>query len=389
MEIGGAETALIGLLQAMDYTKHDVDLFLHAHRGEMMQFIPKEVNVLPEIKEYAHIECPMKQAFLDGCWGVLYGRLKAKWLAKRYLRKIGVTESAAGLQYVADCVSPFLPSLHQYGEYDLAISFLSPHNYVIEKVKAKKKICWIHTDYTRIDVNTEMELPVWGAYDHIVSISPDVSRTFLQVFPSLKNKIVEMENIIPAMLVSKRAEEFDVSFEMPKNGTIVNMLSVGRIVYPKNYDNVPSICKHLVKYGLNVYWYIIGCGLDEPLVRKKIKEEGMEERVILLGKKTNPYPYIKACDVYVQPSRYEGKSITVREAQMLYKPVVVTNYPTASSQIIDGINGRIVPIDNEGCAQGLAEFIKNKELQKKITEYLKTHDHGNEREVYKICELIE
>ena len=140
MEIGGAEMALIGLLQALDYTKYDVDLFLHAHRGEMMQFIPKEVNLLPEIKEYAHIECPMKQALLDGCWGVLYGRLKAKWLTKRYLRKKGVTESAAGLQYVADCVSPFLPSLHQFGEYDLAISFLQPHNYVAEKINAKKKI---------------------------------------------------------------------------------------------------------------------------------------------------------------------------------------------------------------------------------------------------------
>ena len=217
MEIGGAEMALVGLLQALDYTKCDVDLFLHAHRGEMMQFIPKEVNLLPEIKEYAHIECPMKQALLDGCWGVLFGRLKAKWLTKRYLRKKGVTESAAGLQYVADCVSPFLPSLHQFGEYDLAVSFLQPHNYVAEKVRAKKKICWIHTDYTRIDINVEQELPVWNAYDHIISISPDVTKTFLQVFPSLSNKIVEMENILSPEFVRKRSEEFQVEFNENQN----------------------------------------------------------------------------------------------------------------------------------------------------------------------------
>ena len=432
MEIGGAEMALVGLLQALDYTKYDVDLFLHAHRGEMMQFIPKEVNLLPEIKEYAHIECPMKQALLDGCWGVLFGRLKAKWLTKRYLLKKGVTESAAGLQYVADCVSPFLPSLHQFGEYDLAISFLQPHNYVVEKVNAKKKICWIHTDYTRVDINVEQELPVWNACDHIISISPDVTKTFLQVFPSLSNKIVEMENILSPEFVRRRAEEYEINFNedefralkarlcakasknpnanddadnnfpltahrSPLNVNCVNLLSVGRFCEAKNYDNVPDICQRInmmlnenedENEKFSIRWYLIGYGGYEELIRQKIEEAGMQDYVIILGKRTNPYPYIKACDIYVQPSRYEGKSVTVREAQMLCKPVVVTNYPTAKSQIQDGIDGKIVPMDNEGCAQGLAEFIKNTELQKQITEYLRSHDYGNMGEVEKLYDLI-
>ena len=404
MEIGGAEMALIGLLQALDYTKYDVDLFLHAHRGEMMQFIPNEVNLLPEIKEYAHIECPMKQAMLDGCWGVLYGRLKAKWLTKRYLRKKDVTESAAGLQYVADCVSPFLPSLLKYGEYDLAISFLQPHNYVVEKVRAKKKICWIHTDYTRIDINVEQELPVWDAYDHIISISPDVTKTFLQIFPSLSNKIVEMENILSPEFLRKRSSELNVSAEMAKNNNTITLLSVGRFCEAKNYDNVPDICQRInsklkfqnssaVASGasgakLRVKWFLIGFGGDEELIRRKIVEAGMQDYVIILGKKSNPYPYIKACDIYVQPSRYEGKSVTVREAQMLCKPVVVTNYPTAKSQIQDGIDGKIVPMDNKGCAQGIAEFIMNTEMQKQITDYLEEHDYGNEAEVGELYDLI-
>lgn len=398
MEIGGAEMALVGLLQALDYTKYDVDLFLHAHRGEMMQFIPKEVNLLPEIKEYAHIECPMKQALLDGCWGVLYGRLKAKWLTRRYLRKKGVTESAAGLQYVADCVSPFLPSLHQFGEYDLAISFLNPHNYVVDKVRAKKKICWIHTDYTRIDISVDQELPVWNAYDHVISISSDVTKTFLQVFPSLSGKIVEMENILSPVFVRKRTElisENEVEKEIPQEEGVIRLLSVGRFCEAKNYDNVPDICQEInsklktQNSKLRIKWFLIGFGGDEELIRKKIEEAGMQDYVIILGKKSNPYPYIKACDIYVQPSRYEGKSVTVREAQMLCKPVVVTNYPTAKSQIQDGIDGRIVPMDNEGCAHGLADFIMNTELQKQITDYLKKHDYGNEAEVEKLYKIIE
>ena len=181
----------------------------------------------------------------------------------------------------------------------------------------------------------------------------------------------------------------------PLNVNYVNLLSVGRFCEAKNYDNVPDICQKInskfkiQNSKLRVKWFLIGFGGDEALIRQKIEEAGMQDHVIILGKRTNPYPYIKACDIYVQPSRYEGKSVTVREAQMLCKPVVVTNYPTAKSQIQDGIDGKIVPMDNEGCAQGLVEFIMNTELQEQITEYLKTHDYGNMGEVEKLYKIIE
>lgn len=169
---------------------------------------------------------------------------------------------------------------------------------------------------------------------------------------------------------------------------MTRLLSVGRFSEAKNYDNVPDICRRMVKKGVDVKWFIIGYG-DEQLIRRKIEEAGMQEHVIILGKRSNPYPYIKACDIYVQPSRYEGKSVTVREAQMLCKPVVVTNYPTASSQIKSGVDGVIVPMDNEGCAKGLVKVIMDKALQTRLTDYLKTHDYGNEREVDKVYRIAE
>ena len=399
MELGGAESSLIGLLQALDYSKYEVDLFIHSHQGEMMQFIPKEVNLLPEIKEYAMIERPMTEVLREGCLIVLFARLKAKWQFRRYLQKKGIAESAAVFQYVGNAVTPVLPSLASLGEYDLAISFLNPHNIVRDKVKAKKKICWIHTDYSRIDVNVELELPVWSAYDHIVSISPDVTKTFLQVFPSLKDKIVEMENILSPVFVRQRAEEFDASADMPKYSDVINILSVGRYSDAKNYDNVPDICR-LVNANANhnpnpnkeakltVRWFLIGWGGDEQLIRQKIKVAGMENNVIILGKRSNPYPYMKACDIYAQPSRYEGKSVTVREAQMLCKPVVITNYATAKSQVQDGVDGVIVPMDNEGCAKGIADFIRNIQLQNEIINYLRDHDYGNVDEVEKLYRMI-
>ena len=385
LELGGAETALIGMLQAIDYGCYDVDLFLHSHQGEMMQFVPKGVNLLPEIKEYSMIEKPMLEAFRKGCYRIVLARLKAKWQFKQYLKQKGLKESAAVFQYVGNAVTPVLPSLEYLGEYDLAISFLNPHNIVRDKVKAKKKICWIHTDYSRIDVNAELELSVWSSYDYIMSISSDVTRTFLQMFPSLKDQIVEMESILSTGFVRKRALEFDANTELAGDG--VKILSVGRFCEAKNYDNVPDICRRVREKGINLRWFLIGYG-DDSLIRQRIHESGMEEYVIILGKRKNSYPYIKACDIYAQPSRYEGKSVTVREAQMLCKPVVVTNYPTAKSQIKHGVDGVIVPMENESCANGMADFILNQQLQQQIVNYLQTHDCGNMNEIIKLYNLI-
>lgn len=389
MEIGGAETALIGLLNALDPARVDVDLFLYDHRGEMMQFIPEWINLLPQIPKYSVLERPIVELVKRGFWGIATARLWAKCLSqKAYKRSGSKLENNGGLDKMSKCTTPLLPKINQSVTYNLAISFLTPHRIVAEKVKAKKKIAWIHTDYTRVWVDAEDELKVWQKYDYVASISGDVTNTFLQVFPSLAPKIVEIENILSPSFVRKRAELQDVDKEIRHEGAIT-LLSVGRFSDAKNYDNVPDICKRLIgKTKLNIKWYIIGYGGDEDLIRQKIKEAGMEDHVILLGKRSNPYPYIKNCDIYVQPSRYEGKSVTVREAQMLCKPVVVTNYPTAPSQIRSGIDGVIVPMDNEGCANGLAEVICDKSLQERIIAHLKTHDYGNESEVEKIYTLI-
>lgn len=386
LELGGAEISLIGLLNAIDISRYDVDLFIYSHRGELMKMIPSGVHVLPEIKEYAQIERPIKEVLKQGGWKIVLARLWAKYRFSQYAKKNNLKDGAAILHYISESVMPFLPDLTKYGEYDLAVSFLIPHDIVLKKVRAKKKIAWIHTDYTRISVNVDKELPIWSKFDKIVSISPDVTTAFLKVFPSLSNKIIEINNVLSPFFVRERAEEFSPSL-LQEQGRI-NLLSVGRYTVAKNYDNVPDICKRIREEGHNVYWYIIGYGGGEALIRSRIKEAGMEDYVILLGKKENPYPYMKVCDIYVQPSRYEGNSVTVREAQILGKPVVITNYLTAKSQIKQGVDGVIVPLENESCAKGIIEFIENKDLQKKIIDYLQIHDYGNEKEIEKIYSLI-
>ena len=166
-------------------------------------------------------------------------------------------------------------------------------------------------------------------------------------------------------------------------------MSVGRYCTAKNFDNIPDICSRLIQQGFKIRWYIIGFGGDEPLIRQKISDAHMQDHVILLGKKANPYPYIKACDLYVQPSRYEGKCVSVIEAQILEKPVVITDYSTSSSQLEDGVDGVIVPMDNEGCATGIAALLRNPDKMRQLSANCKKLDYSNAQEVEKIYQLVE
>ena len=388
LELGGVERSLIGLLGALDPSDWDVDLFLLRHQGELMEMIPSYVNLLPQVGAYSVLARPMAQTLKEGHVLLTAARLAGKLLAKRYIRKHGHTDSLVPLDYSHKFTCPLMPAICPDTEYDLAISFLTPHYIVAEKVRARRKIAWIHTDYTRVQVNQASECAMWDRYDGIAAISEAAMDGFVQTFPTLREKVFVMENILPAALIRQQAEAFDPSGEIPADGS-VRLLSVGRYCTAKNFDNVPDICTRLRKTGLDVKWYIIGFGADEALIRRRIAEAGMQEYVILLGKKDNPYPYIAACDLYVQPSRYEGKCVTVREAQLLGKPVVITRYATSSSQLEDGVDGLVVSMDNEGCAAGIATLLRDPERMRCLRENCRRADYSNAEEVKILYDMME
>lgn len=386
MEIGGAERALLGLLNCMDYSKYDVDLFLMRHSGELMELIPEDVNLLPPDRKYSSLAIPIINVVKNGEFDIAFGRITGKLNAEKFNKKMSYCNSEAALEYSHKYTQKYMPMMSDK-EYDLAISFLTPHYFVSEKVRAKKKIAWIHTDYSYLNLDIASELKMWSAYDNIISISNDVTKAFLTKFPSLENKIILIENISSKVFIESQAEMFDVTDEMSNSD--IKLLSVGRFCEAKNFDNVPEIASIIKSKGIDFKWYIIGYGGDKQLIRSKITEFNMEDTVIILGKKENPYPYMKACDIYVQPSRYEGKAVTVCEALLLNKPVVITDYPTAHSQIKNGFDGIIVPLDNQGCANALAEIMTDKELLNKLIENMEQTDYSNESEIDKVYELIE
>lgn len=387
LELGGAERSLIGLLDALDPAVWEVDLFLLRHEGELMPEIPEHVRLLPRMPAYTVLARPMADTLREGHFLLTAARLAGKIAAAGYTRRHGYTESGVALEYSHKFTCPLMPRIQPDKTYDLALSFLTPHYFVARKVRARKKIAWIHTDYTRVRVDIPSETAMWDAYDHIASVSDAVTRGFVQTFPGLKEKVILVENILPERLVRRQAEAFSADRDMPAKG--IRLLSVGRYCSAKNFDNVPEICARLIRSGLDVYWYIIGFGPDEQLIRDRIAQEHMEDRVILLGKKENPYPYIKACDLYVQPSRYEGKAVTVREAQMLGKPVVITRYETSASQLEEDVDGVVVPMDNEGCALGIGALLRDAPTMKRLADACRVRDYSNASEAEKLNRIME
>lgn len=385
MEIGGAERALLGLLTSFDYSKYEIDLFLMQHSGELMSLIPKQVNLLPEIPQYSAMMRPMVIALKQGQLKIVAGRIIGKIKAKQFNKRMGFQDSFAVFDYSHKYTKKYLPVISKT-QYDLAISFLMPHYIVQEKVQAKKKIAWIHTDYSICNLDVESEMAIWSKYDNIISISDDVTKAFLTKFPSLENKIVYIENILSKGFIDGQADLIDVSNEMDMS--TVKLLSIGRFSEAKKFDEIPQIASIIKSKGIDFKWYIIGYGGEEELIRSKISEFGMEDTVIILGKKDNPYPYIKACDIYLQPSRYEGKAVTVHEALILNKPVIITDYPTAHSQLKDGFDGIIVPMDIEGSANEIARVIKDKELQQNLISNMQSTNYSNESEIEKLYKLI-
>lgn len=387
LEIGGIERSLINMLESFNYDKYDVDLLIYHHSGEFLKLIPDSVNVISEVGEYSVFRKPIAQCFIEGYYLTSLIRLICKPLAKIKAGFLKLEEGSGyiQMQLAIKYGSRFLPKFKKY--YDVAISFAWPHDILAEIVNADKKIAWIHTDYSKLEIDHKQDLRVWGKFDYIASVSEDCTRSFLSVYPSLESKVIEIENITSPEFIKHMAEETKEKNIFDKDA--FNIVSVGRLSYVKGFDMAVEALRKLHDKGYtDINWFIVGYGGFEKELTELIKKNNLEDSFKLLGKKTNPYPYIKASDLYVQPSRYEGKAVTVTEAKILAKPIIITHYPTANSQIIDGTEGLICELNAEGMAATIEKLYHNHELRMNLSTSLRGLDFSNESELDKLYLLF-
>ncbi|MEK4581202.1 glycosyltransferase [Bacillus sp. FSL R12-0074] len=387
MEVGGVERSLISMLEGFDYKKYAVDLMLYRHQGDFMELVCNKVNLLEEVPQYTTFRKSIGETLKDKEYGIGFSRILSKINTRFAGKAKGIVETGYyQMQLMWKYAIPFLPKLDK--EYDVAISYLWPHYFVADKVKAKKKIAWIHTDYSTIETDIEMDLKVWNKFDCIVAVSEACKNSFLKKYSALKNKVIVMENITSPQFIRDMAnEEIDTPMLLDNRFKVI---TVARLSHAKGIDNAVRALRILKDKGYeNIAWYVVGYGGDETMIKNLIRDLKLENSFVLLGKQINPYPYIKEADLYVQPSRYEGKAVTVGEAQILAKPVLITNYTTANSQVKNGIDGYITELSVEGIADGIEKLYKDATVRKQLANNCSNTDYSNKYELNKLYEIIE
>ncbi|MBJ7958977.1 glycosyltransferase [Bacillus cereus group sp. N28] len=381
LNCGGAEKSLISLLNTMDYSRYNVDLFLFKHEGLFLNKIPKQVNVLEEPPEYQLFDMPIKAAIMK-CWrqgrlDIALSRVCAGYIFKSEKNK------ARCEQRVWRYLSKSLQNISK--KYDVAIGYLekNPVYFCIDKVNANKKIGFIHTDYDKLGMDPNIDMGYFRSLDHIVTVSEECANVLKQRFSIYNDKIGVIHNIVSPSTINKMSQE---KVDLERKG--VKLVSVGRLSHEKGFDLAIEACKNLVGDGYEIKWYIIGEGEGRGKLEKMIEENHLQDHFLLLGLKENPYPYIREADIYVQPSRFEGKSIAIDEAKILHKPIVVTNFSTAKDQIKNEENGLIIDMDAHSLSEGIKKLIHNEELRNKLIKNLSDEELGTESEIKKLYTLF-
>ncbi|WP_424767313.1 glycosyltransferase [Paenibacillus sp. sgz302251] len=384
LDVAGAEKSLVTLLSMIDYSKFSVDLMLFGHGGELEEFVPKEVHVLPPLKYIKFSKLNIKEAIvyslkkLDFNWL----RSRAKYSISIRMKKYSDPQKA---RIFWQSVSQAIES--NYKTYDIAISYAQgvPTFYVAEKVKAMKKIAWVNTSFRLENKDREFQKKFYDQYNQIVAVSDSSKEIFIETFPEYTDKMRVIYDINNSELILKMAdigESFDDQFDG------IRILTIGRLNREKGYDMALAACRKLKDTGIKFKWYVLGKGPQKEEIEKFIKEYGLSDYFILLGVKSNPYPYIKHSDIYVQTSRYEGFGLAIAEARMLNVPVITTKFDAVFNQMIDGRNGLVVDMNGDAVYDGIMMMINNKSLRETIINYLRVEKKGNVEELDKFYQLI-
>ncbi|KKI91435.1 glycosyl transferase family 1 [Bacillus sp. SA1-12] len=385
LSAGGGEKSLVNLLSHLNYEEYNVDLFLFSKNGVFLNLLPIEVNLLESKKNHIVFSNSLKNSVTNflkmGQYKLAYSRLMFT-LLNRVIKSPAISE-----QYTWKYQSKSIDMLDK--EYDIAIGYLEKSSiyFVVDKVKSKKKIGWVHTNYTNSGMDYKFDNFYFNKLDHIITVSQECANALKITFPHIKNKVRVIYNIVsPNIIESLSNEEIQDNHLFNKNCT--NIVTVARLSNEKGLDLAIRSCKLLIEKGYHIKWYVLGDGNEREKLASLINNIGVKNHFILLGIKSNPYPYIKKSDIYVQPSRYEGKSIAIDEAKILGKPIILTNFKTAKDQIYNGINGLIVGLSEEEITLGIEELIQNENCKNNLVTNLRKEKLGTEEEINKLYEIF-
>lgn len=363
MNVGGVEKSLLGILSALPYDKCDVTVGLLHRKGGFLEYLPSQVRVID-------VNC------YDKYWEIIND--PPLQYIKKFLLSGGVKDALVHLcLYIQRRINGNHYWLYEYfmrkepmlsdETYDVAVSFAGPSQmmdyYVCKRVKALYKCCWIHFDVSKFGIDVGMERKLYQDYGKIFIVSETAKEIFNNIFPSFANRTEVFHNIVNPVTVrvmSEQGETFNDNFEGKR------ILTVGRISKEKGCREALEALSILVNRGFDIKWYFIGEGAEQQFLHSVMSQHGLDKHVCFLGSKTNPYGYMKDCDIYVQPSRHEGFCIALAESLCFRNPIVATDFTGAKEQLKHRSNSVVVGMSPKDICDGIVFALSQGKVEGKM-----------------------
>lgn len=357
----GAEKALLELLKEFPKEEYEVSLYVLLNQGELISQIPQYVKVLNQ--NYSDVSVLSKEGKK-----VLNRQIFCRLFQKGAVFK-NIPYLLKGLMRMIKCKKVYPDKLlwrvmsdggmKSEDTYDLAVAYLEGGStyYVHDHVNAKRKIAFLHVDYTHAGYTRKLDKNCYQDFDRIFTVSEEVRNSLERVYPECKERIKVFPNLIDQKGIREKAKE-EGGFSDEYDGW--RLLTVGRLTSQKAYEIAIDAMKLLKEKGVQARWYVLGEGELREVLQRQINRLGLEKDFLLLGAVENPYPYYAQCDLYVHATRFEGKSIAVQEAKILGCPILVSDCNGNREQVKDGVDGSVCALTPESISTKIEELLENK-----------------------------
>ena len=365
--VGGAEQALLELLDILNTEEYAIDLFALLSRGEMLVRVPKHVRLLNKradkgsvhdsVGRWALARMAASSFFRNGGWagklGVILRSLPPMLRCRR------VQPDKLLWRVVSDGAVRFSE------EYDTAIAWIEGGSayFVADHVRAREKLAVVHIDYEKSGYTRTLDRDCWAQFQRIFLVSEEIKAPFLRVYPEYRDRVGVLPNLVNQEKICRRAQE-PGGFTDSYHG--IRLLSVGRLTYQKGFDVAIDAMKLLKDAGYHARWYVLGEGKQRRQLERKIAALGLQEDFVLLGTVENPYPFYAQTDIYIHVTRFEGRSIAIQEAQTLGCPVVVSDVSGNRIQVTHNEDGLLCSMEPEAIAQSVETLLNDAAFRKRL-----------------------
>lgn len=361
--IGGIESALVNLLNRMDYNKYNVTCLILYNYTDMAHRIPKECNLIIADRDKA---ITFKEPYK---YSRLFHLLEKPQNASRFRLFIWKVLCFFFKGLEAKLYSKYIKKQMKSEHFDTAVIYSDVvAETAVRGISADKFLMFYHHGAMRKVYHDKYG---YKKSSKIITVSHSQAEALRDFRHQYKNKIIAINNIIDVDDIKERSKE-NINIEFPKDK--FNIVSCGRLSPEKGMDLAIEACKILIDKGYtNFKWWVVGGGPIENDLAQQIEKFGVENHIQLLGMQSNPYPYIAKSDLLVQPSRFEGHSVAIMEAKILGTPIVATK-AAAKEQIQHRVNGVLCDTTAESIANAIEKVLTDKELLEKITDAISKED---------------